>query len=123
MSQIPAWITHAFQTIDAMDAVAFAALIAEDGSFVMGNAPPVVGRKAIVEIVGGFFGAIAGLSHSLDTAWVGSDSVSVNGVVTYTRHDGSTVALPFCDVFRMKGAVVQDWLIYMDVNPLFAPPA
>jgi hypothetical protein len=40
--------------------------------------------------------------------------------VTYTRLDGSTVTLPFVDVFHFRGSQIARYQIYMDVNPLFA---
>ena len=44
-----------FAAIDARDADAFAAFLAEDGEFRFGNAPAVRGRAAIRAAVAGFF--------------------------------------------------------------------
>ena len=114
------WIHDLFDTIDRMDAAAFASFITEDGVFAFGNNPPAVGREAITAAVGGFYQAIAGLSHTLTEVWETPTAVLVEGRVTYTRHDGSTLTLPFFDVFRMRGGAVREYLIYMDINPLFA---
>ena len=45
------------------------------------------------------------------------------GVVTYTRLDGGKVTVPFVNVFSMQGKLVQDYLIYVDNTPLYAPAA
>jgi len=44
-------------------------------------------------------------------------------MVTYTRHDGTNLTLPFVNVFAMRGDLIQDYLIYIDATPLYAPPA
>jgi hypothetical protein len=40
--------------------------------------------------------------------------------VTYTRLDGSTLTVPFANVFVLKGAEIQSYRIYIDNSPLFA---
>lgn len=116
------WIRELFLSIDRMDAVGFASFIEPNGTFKFGNWPPSVGTAAIEAAVGGFFGTIAGLSHNVTEAWEVPGWALVRGEVTYTRKDGSTLTLPFFDAFRMSpGGKVQDYLIYMDVNPLYAP--
>jgi hypothetical protein len=42
---------------------------------------------------------------------------------TYTRKDASEATLPFADVLGIHGVEVFDYRIYLDVTPLFAPPA
>lgn len=118
------WIPELFAAIDRMDAEAFAAYIEPTGTFTFGNWPASQGTTAIVAAVGGFFQSIASLSHTLTNVWEVPDWVLVRGEVTYTRKDGSTITLPFFDAFRMApSGKVADYLIYMDVGPLYAPPA
>jgi hypothetical protein len=40
--------------------------------------------------------------------------------VTYTRHDGSILTVPFADVFLMAGDKVRDYRVYMDASALYA---
>jgi hypothetical protein len=113
-----------FETIDKMDAAGFAAYFTPDGSFRFGNAEPAVGREAVEKAAEGFFGTIGGLRHRLIGVWLGSwerGAVrSVEAEVTYTRNDGSqTPALPATTTLRMKGDLVQDCRVFMDVSPLF----
>jgi ketosteroid isomerase-like protein len=115
----PAW-QQLFAAIDGRDARAFAGFLAADGEFRFGNAPPVVGRDAVREAVAGFFGAIGGCRHRLLRAWQAEGSVACEGEVTYTRHDGSQVTLPFANVFVLRGAEIASYRIYIDNAPLFA---
>jgi uncharacterized protein (TIGR02246 family) len=110
-----------FAAIDRGDATAFASFIAEDGEFRFGNGPAVVGREAIRAAVGGFFGAIRGCRHRLDRVWTAPGSVACEGEVTYTRHDGSTLTVPFANVFLLRGGEIASYRIYIDNGPLFAP--
>ncbi len=112
-----------FAAIDARDADAFVAFIAEDGEFRFGNAPPVVGRAAIRAAVGGFFAAIGGCRHRLLASWTGPGSAVGEGEVTYTRHDGSTLTVPFVNVFTLGGGPIRSYRIFIDNGPLFNAPA
>ena len=38
--------------------------------------------------------------------------------VTYMRHDGSTISLPCCNVFRMRAGLVSHYSVYMDITPV-----
>jgi ketosteroid isomerase-like protein len=112
-----------FAAIDARDADAFAAFLAADGEFRFGNAPAVLGRAAIRAAVAGFFAAIGGCSHRLIASWTGPGSAVCEGEVTYTRHDGSTLTVPFANVFTLAGGQIRSYRIYIDNGPLFSGPA
>lgn len=114
------WIFDLFASIDRRDSAAFAGFLTEDASFRFGNQQAVRGRGAIGEAVGQFFEQIAALKHRVLNAWDAGDAVIVTGEVTYTRHDGSRLTLPFADVFHMRDSLIREYLIYMDVTPLFA---
>lgn len=114
------WIAGLFQAIDARDVEAFCGYLSEDAVFRFGNAPAVQGREAIREAVGGFFGAIAGLRHTVAESWMTEEAVICHGSVTYTRHDGSELTVPFADIFKMEGELIHDYLIYIDASALFA---
>jgi ketosteroid isomerase-like protein len=109
-----------FAAIDAKDAAAFVAYLTEDAIFRFGSAPPVQGRDAIQAAVDGFFATIAGCSHSISNTLRQDDTLVCEGVVSYRRHDGSEIALPFTDVFEYDGGLIAHYKIYMDVGPLYA---
>lgn len=109
-----------FAAIDAKDGAAFVAYLTENAIFRFGSAPPVQGRDAIQAAVEGFFATIAGCSHSVDNKLRQGTTVVCEGIVTYTRHDGSEIELPFTDVFEYEGILIAHYKIYMDVAPLYA---
>ena len=110
-----------FESIDAKDTERFAGFLTADASFRFGSAPVQTGRDAICDAVGGFFGTIKGLSHELTTSFSQGDTVFCEGNVTYTRHDDSTITLPFADVFELSSdGLIAQYKIYMDINPLYS---
>ena len=112
--------TALFAAIDRQDTASFVAALTDDAVFRFGSSPPAQGREAIAAAVGGFFGTIAGLSHRIDKVlWDGGTQVC-EGEVTYERHDGSKITLPFTDVFEYSGDLIARYKIYMDIGPLYA---
>ena len=109
-----------FVAIDTMDTEGFLAFIAPDAEFRFGSAPAVRGQAGIGEAVGGFFTSIAGLSHELQRIVARDNAVICEGQVTYTRHDGSAVTLPFCNVFETRDDLISLYRIYIDIAPLYA---
>jgi ketosteroid isomerase-like protein len=114
----PAWITQLFASIDAMDPDAFVSFVTDDAVFRYGSNPPTEGKRAIREAVAGVFSMFRGIGHTLEGTWVHPDAVFVQGLVHYTRHDGSTITLPFLNCFKMRGEKVREYLIYIDPTPL-----
>jgi ketosteroid isomerase-like protein len=117
------WLASLFSSIDAMDAAAFAGHLAPDAEFRFGNLPPVRGREAIAAFVGGFFQSIAGLRHAVERHWQAGDTVVCRGEVSYRRHDGSEVTVPFANIMHLANGLAADYRIYADVSPLYAPAA
>jgi hypothetical protein len=119
------WIVDLFGAIDSMDAVTLAKAFTEDGTFRFGNGEAVQGREALELAAAGFFSTIGGLSHEITGVWTGrwegGEVTSVESDVTYTRNDGTVVALPATTTIRRRGDQIQDCRIFMDVSPVFAP--
>jgi len=109
-----------FVSIDAMDTEGFLAFIAPEGEFRFGSTPPVRGRDAIRAAVGSFFSSFAALRHDLQRLVVEDNTVVCEGEVTYTRHDGSVITLPFCNVFETDDGLISLYRVYIDVAPLYA---
>lgn len=117
----PVGIPHAlFQAIDAMDVETFVSFLTEDAKFRFGSAPAVSGRAEIAAGVQAFFASIAGLSHSIARVWQEGTSLVCEGEVRYQRHDDSTIVIPFVDVFEYEGELISQYLIYIDIGPLYA---
>jgi ketosteroid isomerase-like protein len=115
-----AWWEQLFAAIDARDAVAFSARLTADADFRFGNMPVVSGTAAITAAVGGFFSSVAGCRHALLRTWVDDTTVACEGSVTYTRHDGTAVTVPFANVFELSGRLIRSYRIYIDNSPLTA---
>ncbi len=109
-----------FAAIDAQDGAAFVGYLTDDAVFRFGSAPAVRGRAAVQAAVEGFFDSIAGLSHSIDRRFGEDGTLVVEGEVTYTRHDGRKVVVPFVDVFECEGDKIAEYKIYIDISPLYA---
>ena len=110
-----------FVSIDAMDMEGFLDSIASDAEFRFGSAPVIHGHAGIEDAVGGFFTTIAGLRHELLRVVVDGKCVVCEGEVPYTRHDGSKITLPFCNVFETTDGMISLYRIYVDIAPLYAP--
>lgn len=117
--------------VDRKDAAGFAAAFAPNARLRFANADPVVGRDAIQSAIAQFFTAIAALKHEPRGAWLDGDTLFLEAVVTYTRHDRRQVSVPAVTIFRLTSAehpdgprpVAEECRIYVDLAPVFAPVA
>ncbi len=109
-----------FAAIDNKDAASFVQYLAEDAVFRFGSAPPVRGRAAVREAVDGFFSTIAGCRHVIGNSLCSGATLVCEGEVTYRRHDGSEITLPFTNVFEYEGDLIAHYKIYIDIGPLYA---
>lgn len=115
-----AWMGELFKSIDAKDADRFASFVAEDGVFLFGNAPAVNGRGAIRDAVAGFFGSVRALSHEIQGVTEAGGQLWSRGIVTYVRHDGSSLTVPFGNYFEMREGKIRHYQIYVDASALYA---
>lgn len=109
-----------FASIDAMDTESFLGFVAEDCTFRFGSSPPITGRDGIRASVNDFFSMFAALRHDLERVVAQQSVVMCEGQVTYTRHDGSQITLPFCNVFTADSGLISLYRIYIDPGPLYA---
>jgi ketosteroid isomerase-like protein len=114
------WLTELFAAIDAQDMETFLGFLSDDIVFRFGSAEAVSGHDGVSEAVGGFFSSIAGLKHTVQKVWTGTDSVICEGQVCYTRHDGSELTVPFADSFDMRADKICGYRIYIDISDLYA---
>jgi ketosteroid isomerase-like protein len=113
-------VRETFADIDALDLDRFVAHLTEDVVFRFGNAEPAVGRAAVKEAVGQFFSTIQGLTHHIKNVWDVGDTTIVQIDIEYVRTDGRCVTIPNADILTYDGDLVRDWLIYIDVAPVYA---
>jgi ketosteroid isomerase-like protein len=110
------------RAVDDADYNAIATLTANDVHFRFGNAAPTDTQSELLAAAQSFRDAIADLRHTILDLWeVGDDMVVALMDVYYRRLDGRELTLPCCNIFRVHSGLVDDYRIYMDVNPVLAP--
>jgi SnoaL-like domain len=114
------WLNELFKKIDGKDTAGFLSFLTSDARFRFGNSPLLQGKQAIGETVDAFFASIRASQHHLVNTWSIDDAVICQGEVCYTRRDNSTLTLPFVNIFRMQGRHIDQYLIYVDVTPLYS---
>ena len=114
------WLKGLFDAVDSQDTERFLTCLSPDAEFRFGSAASVRGREQIFAAVDGFFSSIAGSSHRLVNTLVKNDVIVCEGEVTYERHDGSKITLPFVNLFDMAGDLIDSYRIYIDIGPLYA---
>ena len=114
------WITRLFQSIDTNDPDTFATFLTPDATFKFANQEPAVGREAARQTVAEFLSSIKAIQHDVLDAWEKEGATACQGIVTYTRHDSSQLRVPFANVFRMRGNLIHEYLIYVDASQLYA---
>lgn len=109
-----------FAAIDGKDTEAFLGYLTADGVFRFGSAPALEGKAAVRAGVDGFFATIDSSRHVLRNV-LGEDRTLVcEGDVTYCRHNGTEVTLPFTNVFETDGELISEYKVYIDISPLYA---
>jgi len=112
-------ITELFYAIDRKDLAAFKSCLSDDCLFRFGNQPQVRGRESIGDIVAGFFNSIQSLRHDLIHSWSIEDGFVCHGMVTYTRYDGTSLSVPFCNLCKFKQSKIGEYLIFVDISRLY----
>ena len=115
-----AWWQTLFQAIDAKDVPGFMSFLTPDAEFRFASAPSVYGHDAVGALVRGFWDAIGGSRHRLIRSWEDAETAVCEGEVTYTRKDGSTLTVPFVNVFYLRDGKIARYLIHIDNSGLFA---
>jgi len=118
--QAQRWLADLFAAIDGKNVERFLGFLADDARFRFGNIPACQGKHAIGAAVNGFFDSIDACHHEVLGSWSPSDSVICHGQVTYTRRDQKRVTVPFANVLMLRGGLIRDYLIFVDVSPLYA---
>jgi len=117
------------QSVDRKDARGFAAAFTPDARLRFGNNDWLTGRDAIEAAIAGFFTTFVDLAHESKGEFLDGDTLFLEAVVTYTRHDRKQVSVPAMTVFRLVGAgddgrpLADQCRIYVDLTPLYAPSA
>jgi ketosteroid isomerase-like protein len=114
--------------VDHKDARTFAAAFRDDATLRFANAPVIRGRASIEKAIAEFFTTFINLRHEARNSWLAGDTLILEAMVTYTRHDGRQVTIPAVTIFHLAGTlpgdeprpVADDCRIYVDLTPLYA---
>jgi ketosteroid isomerase-like protein len=113
-------IERYYETVDAMDLVAFKAMHSDNARVIFANYPPAVGPDQIAEAIGQFWSTIGGLKHNVVNRWDNPDESILEAAVDYTRKDGKAVRLPCVSILKPEGDKVGELRVFIDVAPLYA---
>lgn len=108
-----------FKSIDQSNTEAFVSLLTDKVQFRFGNASQLSSKEDVKTTISGFFTSIKSLSHSIINVWEIDDVAIIQGEVTYTRHDESTLTVPFTNIFEFTGDLISKYLIYVDISELY----
>ena len=110
-----------FAVVDTREAEKVADFVTDDVAFRFGSADPIAGKAALIATSREFSASIAGIHHEVAQIWEPEPNTAVVELrVTYRRLDGAELTLPCCNIFRLRDGLIDDYRIYMDVNPVFA---
>lgn len=107
-------LAEVLKAIDRKDPDGFASHLTDDAVFRYGSQEPVKGKEAIRAAVAAFFDTVESLHHRLIDTWHDERSLVMQGEVTYMTKDQREVTVPFVNVFRLEGDLINEYLIYVD---------
>ncbi len=106
--------------LDEKDINAYAGFLADDVYIQFGNAPAIEGKKAVVEMLGGYWQSFKTLEHDLLNIYGTDKTYVLEALNYYERHDGRKVtvrAVAFTD--KNDDGLVASVRIFGDTSPLF----
>ena len=129
LEAVLSWARRLYKdVVDRKDAHGFAQAFTDDATLRFGNAEALKGRNAIEAAIAQFFETFATLHHEEKGARLAGDTLILEAVITYQRHDGRKVSIPAVTIFHLAVAasgaperpVADDCRIYVDLAPLYA---
>lgn len=119
------WMRELFAALDRGGVPAMFPWLADDLRFRFGSYPPGRGRQAFAEAWAGMSTRIRAMAHEVLESWEAGDTAICRGNVRYTLDDDRVVTLPFANVFKLRGGLIAEYLVYVDASPVLgasAPP-
>ena len=107
--------------LDSGDVPRLTAMVTDDVRLRFASQEPLSGKEAFVAALEASLASVAGYTHEIHEAWDVGDTVILEMTVHYRRHDGTSISLPCCNIFRYTGGQIADYRIYMDIAPVYTP--
>lgn len=93
----------------------------EDGAYIIGNNPPIIGKQAIKEFALPIMQNFSKVYHQIHNSWLlGEDTVVAELDVTYLRKDGKMFKFPCLNIIRFQDKKVREYQAFIDANPAFS---
>lgn len=109
-----------FAAIDAKDSDRFATYLAPHCSFHFANQPAVRGAEGIRDYVRNFLASVESIRHVIEAQWEVPGALLCHGQVSYTRHDGSILEVPFANLLRTGPEGITEYRVFVDASGLRA---
>lgn len=112
------FVKNLYKSVDARSVGALSKFLAEDVHFRFANAQALQGKTAVLAANESFFQSIARMSHQIEQVWQQGDDLICNGLVNYTRLNGSQFSVPFATILKLRDERIVNYQIYADVSSL-----
>jgi ketosteroid isomerase-like protein len=110
-----------FDALDDGDIEQMVRYMTDDVVTTFGNFPELNGKSSFHSMFRDVALSVSTVRHDIHNLWQiesDPDVIVARMTVTYTRHDGQTISLPCCNVFRMRADLVSHYAVYMDISPV-----
>lgn len=114
------WWEDFYARVDVFDPTLVDELLTEDTRFTMGNHETSVGRDAFRTGVGNLQKLVKGMRHTFLRVIEDGDHATLEAICEYTKHDGTTVAIPVLTAIERRDGLIAAQRVYIDLAPLFA---
>jgi ketosteroid isomerase-like protein len=114
-------IMDVFAAMDSGDPDGMVEHMTDDVITQFGNQAEISGKAAFRALFNEFGQAISGLRHDVVDLWHAVEDFDVWVVqlsVCYRLLDGQTITLPCCNMFRMRGDLISEYRVYVDISPV-----
>ncbi|PVZ71637.1 nuclear transport factor 2 family protein [Pelagibaculum spongiae] len=111
-------IASLYQAVDRLDAKSVGQFLTRNARFQLGNHGAISGKEQIINANAAFFQSINTMRHTILNIWQQNNNIICAGKVHYTRHDSSTLEIPFSGIFKLESGLINDYQIYVDISPL-----
>jgi hypothetical protein len=120
-AEITEWyIDRYLASMDALDIIAYAGFLADEVSLKFNNAPYIVGKAAVVDMLGGYWRSFRGIEHEPLNIYGGDRHFMLEALNHYERLDGKRVtthAVALTD--RDDAGLVTSVRVFADATPVF----
>ncbi len=82
--------------------------------------PAVEGLENVLNGQREFFSTFKSLRHDFTNTWEVEDTAVLEAIVTYTRHDETSVEVPCVSILHRTDELVDSVRIYLDLAPIYA---